>query len=847
MSKEFVCLIDGNAYMYRAFYAIKGLMNSKGQPTGALFGFISMLLKLIKDFSPEYIAVVFDVKGPTFRHEKYKEYKANRKPMPEELFSQMDVIKKVLDALNISVFEKQGYEADDILATLAEKFAKQDIDSYVVTGDKDALQLINDKIKVLQVHKDNLIIGKQEVIEKYGIGPESITDFLGLMGDSSDNVPGVPGVGEKTAIKLLKEFNNLENLYVSIDNVKAANLKEKLLQYEKQAILSKELTVLDRNVALEKDIEDCRKKEPDKDKVVDIFKELEFSKFLKQLDIVKKQTVVREIKTITGVEFLEILKQYTQEPEIVFLEYKESEIILKIKDKQEVFLLKDTIENITNSFFNQDIFKIGFNLKEVYKKYGVKDIYSKDFDVIIAYYLLTPGKSKYLIAEICYDCIQEVWGDDFEDIQSIAGNLFYLEKLKNYFENELDNKKMRKLFYEIEMPLLKVLVEVENTGVHVDTTILKEQADKLGIDLNELQRNIYELAGEEFNINSPKQLAKILFEKLNLPTSKKTKTGFSTKGSVLEKLAKNYKIAEYILSYRTLAKLKNTYLDVLPTLVDDRNRIHTSFNQTGTATGRLSSSEPNLQNIPIKMEQGRQIRKAFVPEKKDFKIVSADYSQVELRILAHFSEEPKMIQAFNNNEDIHTKTASEIFSIKEEDVTREMRSIAKTVNFGIIYGISSFGLSKDLDIPVKQAQDFIDAYFLKFSKVRSFLDSIIEEVKQKGYAQTICDRIRYIPNINSYNRTLREIAERMALNMPMQGSSADLIKIAMIKTQEFLVKEKLKSRLVLQIHDELLLEVHVDELEYVKNSVKNIMENSMSLKVPLVVDIESGDNWLEAH
>ncbi len=847
MKKKTAFLIDGNAALYRAYYAIKGMSNSHGRPTGALFGFTALIIKIIKEYNPDYIAVAYDVKGKTFRHDKFEKYKATRKPMPDDLILQFPISKDILRALNIEYFEKQGYEADDLLATLSEKFDKKNIETFIVTGDKDIFQIVNDNIKIIRMDKDQTVFDKAKVTEEYGFSPELIPDLFGLTGDSSDNIPGVYGIGDRTARNLLKEFGSLDNILANIKNIKNAKVKNKLTGNEQQALLSRELAILDKNVEL-KDIECAKKNEINKQKVIELFDELNFYKFKKDLGLI--QTAVNpkkiEYKKISAVDFAKIINPLS---EVYFLEYSDlfqnTELYLKIKDIDIIYNLVDTKENILDYFFKKEFIKIGVNLKDFYKRFAYIDYNQTDFDIILAYYLIDPGKANYSIQDICGRCLNEAWvlGDGKEDF---ASNLFCMEKLKAYLEQELARLGMTNLFYNIEMPLLKVLVDLEKQGIRLDAEVLKNQSIELENKLKNLEDIIFNQAGEPFNINSPKQLGAILFDKMGLPALKKTKTGYSTDVKVLEQLAENYPIANSILEYRTLAKLKNTYLDALPKLVDKKTgRLHTYFNQMGTATGRLSSSEPNLQNIPIRVEEGKKIRKAFIPD-NGARFLSADYSQVELRILAHFSEEPKMLDAFCNNRDIHTKTATEIFHLQEQYITLAMRRTAKIVNFGIIYGISAYGLAQDLGITQTDAKNYIESYFTEFNFVRKYLDKILEQAREKLFVQTLFNRVRFLPEITSQDRGVREFGERIAVNTIMQGTAADIIKIAMINMQKFLKEKKLKSKMLLQIHDELLFEVYDDEFDLVKQNIIDIMENVVQLKAPLKVDIESGYDWYEA-
>jgi len=885
MKKKRLFLIDGNSYCYRAYYAIKELRNSKGQPTNAVYGFILMLKKLLSSEDPDYLAIGFDLKGPTFRHKKFKEYKIKRKPMPDDLVLQLGLIKEMISAYNIPIFEKEEFEADDVLATIAKKASKKGIEVYIVTGDKDALQLVDENIKVYSTHKEGLIYDRKAVRERFsGLGPEDIVDFMALAGDATDNIPGVRGVGEKTAIDLIKEFHNIENLYKNLNKIKNESRKKMLADEEGNARMAKELVILDTSVPIEVDIDQMRMKEPDTEKLLSIFRELDFKGLAKEMassdsevkssahyktilnkkefngligGLKKQKSFVLDFETTStnplearplGVSFCwEMGRAY-----YVSLTDKEIDV------KYAFGLLKDILED-------KNIKKIGQNIKYeklILSRHGI-DLKGIDFDTMIASYLLNPSKLNHNLDDLAFEHLNHkmISMDDLlgtgrkritmEDVPLERLSEYSCEdsdvtlRLKNIFEKELFDKELYKLFKEIELPLVDVLSDIETNGVKIDINLLKKISKDIEKALSSSVADIYKMAGAEFNINSPKQLSGILFERLNLPVIKKGKTGPSTDVGVLERLSLVHPLPKELLRYRELSKLKSTYVDALAELIDPKTkRLHTSFNQTITATGRLSSSKPNLQNIPIRTEEGRKIRKAFIGEKNRF-IMSADYSQIELRILAHLSKDEELIQAFEKDTDVHTHTASLIFGVKEKDLTPQMRSNAKTVNFGIVYGMSAFGLSRGLLIEPHAAQKFIDSYFERYSRVKLYMEDKIEEAKEQGYVTTIFNRRRYIPEIKTGSMQVVRQAERIAINTPIQGSAADLIKIAMINIHKDMKEKNLSSMMILQVHDELVFEVPEDELKKMYKLVKDRMEGAVKLCVPIKVSVKYGKNWLE--
>lgn len=849
-------ILDGNSIINRAFYAMPAMINSKGVPTGAIYGLTNMLFRMISDIKPDYIAATFDRKAPTFRHIEYKEYKAGRKKMPDELREQMDIAKRLLKAFNIGIYEIDGYEADDIIGTIAKKFEKEGLNNIIISGDRDTFQLISKNTSVYYTKKGvtNLEECKNGYLEeRYNLDVNGFIDLKALMGDSSDNIPGVKGVGEKTALKLLHEYKSLENIYNNLENVSGKALKDKLETYKDDAFLSKSLATINCNVPLEFSINDMNFKGYNSDEIEKIFIELEFKSLLGKINQ-RIEESTEELEPLNG------FKDFNSIEEVI--ENIKSDgymgIILK-KNKNEIegivinngyFIPKKDIFKLKDLFENENIKKLTYNGKSLLgflMENNIK-LNSHEFDAEVAAYIINPSESKYDIKSIISRNVDikglSRYEDDADEV--LVSFIENIREIKDNMIKDIKSKDMDMLFEEIEMPLVEALASMEVLGFMINKSVLDVLGEKLVKDMKELTDSIYSLAGEEFNINSPKQLGIILFEKMNLPIIKKTKTGYSTDVEVLEQLSDKHEIIPKIIEYRHLAKLNSTYIEGLKACIKEDKKIHSSFNQTITATGRISSTEPNLQNIPIKLEIGREIRKAFIPSSSDYLIMSADYSQIELRILAHISEDENLIYAFNNNQDIHRRTASEVFSIPMEEVTASQRGNAKAVNFGIVYGLSDFGLSKDLKIPRKEAKTYIDNYFLRYEGVKNYLERTVEEAKTLGYVKTLINRIRYIPEITSSNRNIKMYGERLAMNTPIQGTAADIIKIAMVNVYTRLKKEKLKSKLILQVHDELVLEVHKDEEEYIKSLLEEEMKNTLSLDVPLEISINVGENWYEA-
>lgn len=845
---EKLVIIDGNSLLNRAFYALPPMTNSKGQPTGAIYGFTTMLFKIFNEIKPNYIGAAFDRKAPTFRHIAYKDYKAGRKKMPDELGAQFEPVKELLRAFNIGIYEIDGYEADDIIGTITKRYESPELEVVIFTGDRDALQLVSPYTKVMITKKgitETETYDLNYLKEKYNLNPKGIIDLKGLMGDSSDNIPGVPGVGEKTALKLLSQFGTLENVFENIDNISGKKLNENLRENKETAYFSKKLATINVNVPIETDLSNMRIKDYDYIKIRNLFEDYEFKSLINKIPV-KDEKIHFNMPQIQNFnEDSNLIKTITSNGIFNFI-INESGMIFD----GGILAQPSQIEYFKEIFESDSIVKNTYDGKYAYNFLKGKGIELKNlnFDGEIASYLLNPSESKYDMLNLLnqYSGINTS-GIDADDKNGIAA--LYVQKLDDIKRNmltEINKHGMNELFEKIEMPLIEVLSSMECLGFKVDAQILHDIGFELSEEIDKLTGEIYDIAGSEFNINSPKQLGVILFEKLNLPVIKKTKTGYSTDAEVLEELSDKHEIVDKIINYRQLVKLKSTYTDGLISCIGKDGRIHSSFNQTVTATGRISSTEPNLQNIPIKMEQGRRIRKAFVPENDEYVIISGDYSQIELRVLAHISQDKSLINSFVNNEDIHRRTASEVFGIPMDEVTPLQRSRAKAVNFGIIYGQSDYGLSKELKISRKEAKSYIDNYFKRYSGVKDYLDSAILDAKDKGYVTTLMNRIRYIPEINSTNKNVKKFGERLAMNTPIQGSAADIIKIAMVKVYSRIKKEKLKSRLILQVHDELIVEAYKNEIDYMKQLIKSEMENAVKLSVPLVVDINVGNNWYEA-
>ncbi|SKA75247.1 DNA polymerase I [Clostridium sp. USBA 49] len=875
MTKEKLLILDGNSLMNRAFYALPMLTNSEGLHTNALYGFMNMLFKMKEEIKPDYIVCTFDRKAPTFRHENFKDYKAGRKKMPEELNEQFPVLKELLNLLAIDIFEIDGFEADDLIGTLAVFAESKGIEVYIVTGDRDALQLATDNIKVVITKKgmsEKEIYDKNRMIQEFGVTPKEYIDVKGLMGDASDNIPGVPGIGEKTAFKLISQYKSIENVLENIDNISGNKIRQNLMEYSEQAIFSKKLATIMTNVPIEINLDSIKSKDNfDIEGIKKMFFKLQFKSLIdklpkgnyemKDLDLYDKNKI--EFEYIDSIEKLKSIIEYIKEniyftidilnPNI-YSKMEIDKIYMKSQNKNYIIMInkllqideKNTIYFLKMIFENEDIHKISYDNKISYISFNKLGINIKGFifDVKIAAYLIDSSKGEYELLTLIQEYLKTDIKENGDELKIKMTS--YLEELKEILSSKITEYNMEKLLYEVEQPLTEILASMEAEGFKVESAILDELGEKFKNEINLVQKEIYDLAGEEFNINSPKQLGKILFEKLDLPVIKKTKTGYSTNAEVLEELSDKHPIIDKIVYYRQLTKLYSTYVEGLKNVIDEDGKIHSSFNQTVTTTGRLSSTEPNLQNIPIKYELGKEIRKVFVPNNDECLILSADYSQIELRVLAHIANDENLIDAFINHNDIHTKTASEVFKVPIEEVTPIMRSRAKAVNFGIVYGIGEFSLAKDLKITKKEAKTYIDTYFERYPNVKKYMEDIINLAKEKSFVTTILNRRRYIPEIKSSNKVVRALGERLAMNTPIQGSAADIIKLAMVNVYNELKKQHLKSTLILQVHDELIINVYKDELEKVKNIVKNEMEKVLELKVPLEVDINIGKNWYEA-
>lgn len=876
-------VIDGSSLLHRAFYALPLLSNKEGVYTNGLYGFLTMLYKVQEDIKPEYLCIVFDKKGPTFRHKEYDKYKAHRASTPSELAQQFPIMREILDAMNIKYLELSGYEADDIAGAIAKK-GESDYEVFLVTGDKDYLQLATDSTKVLITRKGITELeeyDKKRIIDEYGITPEQLIDLKGLMGDASDNIPGVPGIGEKTGLKLLREYDTIENIYENLDSIRGKKLKENLVENKQLAFLSRKLGEIITTVPLEIDINEFLIKDPNWEELKKLYKDLEFNSLLGKISLKGEEVKLEglEYNIIEDNQYSSLMQEIKNEKKFGFKiitsddNYIESEIIgigIKTENKPtNIVLFKDGKETFFEKFKpifeDKKIKKIGHNLKkEIVALLRMSiQLSGMSFDSMIAGYLIDPTQNGYLIKGLSEEYLN-IPGLDEEKILGKGKNRKSYGQLKEKDLGEITSftldtvfniedkmmktikeQEMEDLYYDVELPLVEVLANMEFEGFKIDTKELTGLGEEYNGEISELTQEIYNLAGVEFNINSPKQLGEILFDKLGLPIIKKTKTGYSTDAEVLDKLKDMHPMVEKVLRYRQIVKLKSTYIDGLLALInEDTNRIHSSFNQTITSTGRISSTEPNLQNIPVRTEDGRKIRKAFVAE-DGYSLVDADYSQIELRILAHISKDPKLMDAFIHNEDIHRKTASEVFNVSMDEVSSHMRSSAKAVNFGIIYGISDYGLSRDLNITRKEAKIYIDKYLKNYEKVKDYMENIVHIGKEQGYVETILHRRRYVPELQARNFNIKSFGERIAMNTPIQGSAADIIKMAMVKVFWELKKRNLKSRLILQIHDELIIEAPIDEAEEVKKILKDVMENSIKLDIPLLVDLEVGDSWYE--
>lgn len=860
-------ILDSNSILNRAFYGVRYLSAKDGTPTNAIYGFLNILLKLIKEQEPDYICAAFDVKAPTFRHKQYEGYKAQRKPMPEGLAAQMPLAKDVLRAIGVTILEKEGYEADDIIGTVARLCEESEISCFIATGDKDDLQLASDKTKVILTvtksgYNETIIYDDKAVKEKYHVTPTEFIDVKALMGDPSDNIPGVKGVGEKTAMSLIEKHHSIEYIYENIDGIglKGAML-QKMKDGREMAFMSKELATINRNTPIEFNAEECVFDGFENNgELYEILKRLELNSIIKKLDLSGGDNVKENEDIFKDFSYQVGDKNMISGDKVtVVLDFDGDNISSAAVGVGNNAVVLNEQDDIKELLEDDSIAKVMFDVKEaIVKLNGRIDIKNISDDTAIAAYLVDPAKNEYTIEKLASEYFGTVIEkpevkqlsllDDVETDRSeyLAKCAVALGVLNERIGDKIKENGQEKLYNEVELPLVTVLAHLEINGFLVDDNQLKEFADKLGEKIDALTNEIYMLAGEEFNINSPKQLGVILFEKLELKPVKKTKTGYATNADVLEKLRDKHPIVNFIMEYRQLAKLKSTYCDGLTAVVNpNTHRIHSVFTQTVTVTGRLSSTEPNLQNIPTRTELGREIRKMFVA-KEGYVLVDADYSQIELRVLAHIANDETMINAFRNNEDIHAVTASQVLGIPLEDVTKEQRSSAKAVNFGIVYGIGEFSLAQDLHISVKEAKAYIESYLEKYHGVRNYMESIKEQAKKDGYVKTMLNRIRYIPELKSPNYNIRQFGERVALNTPIQGTAADIIKLAMVRVDNRLINEGLKSKLILQVHDELIVEAHKDEVDKVKQILSEEMQGAMELNVPLKVDMSTGHSWYDA-
>jgi len=860
-------ILDSNSILNRAFYGVRYLSAKDGTPTNAIYGFLNILLKLIKEQEPDYICAAFDVKAPTFRHKQYEGYKAQRKPMPEGLAAQMPLAKDVLRAMGVTILEKEGYEADDIIGTVARLCEESEISCFIATGDKDDLQLASDKTKVILTvtksgYNETIIYDDKAVKEKYHVTPTEFIDVKALMGDPSDNIPGVKGVGEKTAMSLIEKHHSIEYIYENIDDIglKGAML-QKMKDGREMAFMSKELATINRNTPIEFNAEECVFDGFENNgELYEILKRLELNSIIKKLDLSGGDNVKENEDIFKDFSYQVGDKNMISGDKVtVVLDFDGDNISSAAVGAGNNAVVLNEQDDIKELLEDDSIAKVMFDVKEaIVKLNGRIDIKNISDDTAIAAYLVDPAKNEYTIEKLASEYFGTVIEkpevkqlsllDDVETDRSeyLAKCAVVLGVLNERIGDKIKENGQEKLYNEVELPLVTVLAHLEINGFLVDDNQLKEFADKLGEKIDALTNEIYMLAGEEFNINSPKQLGVILFEKLELKPVKKTKTGYATNADVLEKLRDKHPIVNFIMEYRQLAKLKSTYCDGLTAVVNpNTHRIHSVFTQTVTVTGRLSSTEPNLQNIPTRTELGREIRKMFVA-KDGYVLVDADYSQIELRVLAHIANDETMINAFRNNEDIHAVTASQVLGIPLEDVTKEQRSSAKAVNFGIVYGIGEFSLAQDLHISVKEAKAYIESYLEKYHGVRNYMESIKEQAKKDGYVKTMLNRIRYIPELKSPNYNIRQFGERVALNTPIQGTAADIIKLAMVRVDNRLINEGLKSKLILQVHDELIVEAHKDEVDKVKQILSEEMQGAMELNVPLKVDMSTGHSWYDA-
>ncbi len=871
-----IYLVDGNSYVYRAYHAIRGLSNSKGFPTNAVYGFVNTLLKIIREKEPDALVVSFDSPLPTDRHRVYEEYKAQRPPAPDDLVVQMPYIKRIVQALGIRICEVPGYEADDVLATLAVRSASEGVDAYIVSGDKDMLQVLNEHVWIYDPVKDR-VVGREDVLKRFGVPPERIPEIMALTGDTADNIPGVKGIGEKTACEILKE-HTIEDILASPGLIRRERLRRLIEENRDSIIVSLTLARVDRDVPVDIDVSECMRREPDWQELLNLFSELEFGTLLK---LIPPQPLSGRYEAVLDPGTLKDLLDAVEPPFAFCVETKGKGavgaelvgIAFSTGKARGCYVpiaglgpldASAALGAFRTVLENEKTAKTGHDLKGqilILRRSGV-DVKGELRDTMIASYLLNPNRQGHELHDIALEhlhlrikTLKEVIGRRpslaevplEEAAEFSAANAAVVLELEGILFRRLKDEGLDDVYFGIEMPLIRVLAEMEETGIRVNTSLLRRLSGELERELAALQSRIYLLAGEEFNINSPRQLSAVLFDSLGLKPGKKTKTGYSTEVGVLEELALEHELPGEILNWRTLSKLKSTYVDALPRLVNpETGRIHTSFNQAVTATGRLSSSDPNLQNIPVRGEWGTRIREAFVAEEGYF-LLSADYSQIELRILAHLSGDEGLVDAFRNDVDIHTRTASELFGVSGDQVTAEMRRVAKTVNFGVVYGMSAFGLSGAIGSTREDARVYIEQYFEKHPGVRRYVEHVIEDATRDGYVRTLFGRKREIPELRSTNAQKRALGERLAMNTPIQGTAADIIKKAMVNISGRLKAGGLQSRMLLQVHDELVFEVKEEELDAARELIRCEMENAATLSVPVRVEIGYGKNWAEAH
>ncbi|AEG14207.1 DNA polymerase I [Desulfofundulus kuznetsovii DSM 6115] len=876
MQESTFLILDGNSLAHRAFHAIPHLATSQGVATNAVYGFTNMLLKVLKELKPGLVAVCFDKGKITFRHDHYEDYKAHRPATPDELRPQFPLIKEVLAAMNIPVLEREGYEADDLIGTLVNRAEQAGISSIIVTGDQDTLQLVSPLTRVFLTRKGISELEEYtegRVWERFGITPAQFPDYKGLVGDPSDNIPGVPGIGPKTAKALLKEYGCLEELVSQVDSL-PVRFRDKILPYQEQALLSKRLATIEREVPLEIDVDAFRWPGPDYNRLLALFSRLEFKTLIRAIrqELGQPARVVETYRVT-----FRVLADQEELSRLVELCRRAGRVAIALSGSRQegivaaalglkapgdspeapylsIFYLEpgdpasnpaalDTLAGIFRDPDTEKLLHDGKSALWLLQKHGLA-LNNLAFDTMVAAYLLNPASANQELADLALEHLKVVLPARGEE--ALAARADVIWRLSELLAEKLRLAEMERLYYEVELPLVAVLADMEMTGVAVDKQYLEEMSRELEIKLAAIAEQIYQLAGEQFNINSTRQLGYILFEKLELPVIKKTKTSYSTDASVLEELAGAHPIVPLVLEYRQLMKLKSTYVDGLAALINpETGRLHTTFHQTVTATGRLSSSDPNLQNIPIRMEEGRKIRRVFIPRREGNLILTADYSQIELRILAHMAGDPNLLEAFRQGQDIHTRTAAEVFGVAITEVTADMRGRAKAVNFGIVYGISDFGLARDINVSRQEARQYIENYFARYAGVKAFIERTIQQAREKGYVTTLLNRRRYLPDLFSANRNVRMFGERTAINTPIQGSAADIIKLAMVRIHRELKDRGLATRMILQVHDELIFDMPAGELPEVSELVRRHMENALVLDVPLVVDMKLGPNWYE--